>query len=66
MSNESEKLLLTTAEAAARMGVSRSALYDLIRTRRIRSVKIGNRRYVPVDAPAEAVAALVEETEAVA
>ncbi|MBM7784967.1 helix-turn-helix domain-containing protein [Tenggerimyces flavus] len=59
-----DKLLLTTTEAAQRLGIGRSALYDLIRTRRLRTVKIGARRLVPVDALPEVIAVLVEETAA--
>jgi hypothetical protein len=39
-------------------------LYDLIRSQRLRTVKIGRRRLIPVDALAETVAALTEETVA--
>lgn len=61
-----DKLLLTTGEAAKHMGISRTALYDLIRTRRLRTVKIGSRRFVPEAALVEAVALLMDETEAAA
>ena len=34
-------LLITTTEAARQLGVGRSTLYDLIRSYRLRTVKIG-------------------------
>ncbi|SDS08594.1 helix-turn-helix domain-containing protein [Actinopolymorpha singaporensis] len=59
-----EQLLLTTAEAAERLRIGKSTLYDLIRSRRLRTVKIGKRRLVPVDALPEVIARLVEEESA--
>lgn len=53
-----EPMLLTVAEAARRLGISRSSLYDQITSGAIRSVKIGKLRRVPVVALAEFVAAL--------
>src|SRR5258706_16380100 len=40
--------LLTVPEAAARLRVSKWMLYNLIRARQLRSVKIGARRLIPV------------------
>jgi excisionase family DNA binding protein len=57
-----DKLLLTTTEAAERLGIGRSSLYDLIRSNRLRTVKIGRRRLVPLTALDDAIALLVEET----
>ena len=57
-----DKLLLSVPEAAGRLSIGRAALYDLIRTNRLRTVKIGRRRLVPVAALAEAIALLEEET----
>jgi excisionase family DNA binding protein len=37
-------------EAARLLGVGRSTVYDLIRSGRLRSVKIGRRRLIPRDA----------------
>jgi excisionase family DNA binding protein len=54
--------LLGIEVAAQMLGVGRSPVYDLIRTRRLRTVKIGRRRLVPVDAIGEAVAQLAEGT----
>ena len=45
-----EKLLLTPEEAAELLGVGRSRLYDLMRKRELRSVRIGKCRRVPVAA----------------
>jgi excisionase family DNA binding protein len=45
-----EKLLLTPQEAAESLGVSRSHLYDLIRTRELTSILIGRSRRIPADA----------------
>ena len=42
--------LLTVPEAAERLRISRWMLYNLIRSRRLRSIKIGDRRLVPVTA----------------
>lgn len=43
-----EPLCYTPEEAARALAVSRTRLYDLIRTRQIRSVKIGRSRLIPV------------------
>jgi excisionase family DNA binding protein len=58
------ELLLTTTEAAERLRIGKSTLYDLIRTNRLRTIKIGSRRLVPVDALAETIALLAEEAVA--
>jgi excisionase family DNA binding protein len=42
--------LLTVPEAAARLRVGKWMLYNLIRSRRLRSIKIGDRRLIPVTA----------------
>jgi excisionase family DNA binding protein len=42
--------LLTVAEAAARLRISKWLLYNLIRSRRLRSIRIGDRRLIPVAA----------------
>ncbi|HEV3170371.1 MAG TPA: helix-turn-helix domain-containing protein [Actinocrinis sp.] len=42
--------LLTVREAYLRLRISKWKLYDLIRTRRLSSIQIGRRRFVPVDA----------------
>mgnify|MGYP001155198368 CR=1 FL=1 len=55
-----ERLLLTAQEAAQSLGVSRTKIYDLMRSGRLRSVKIGGSRRIPVDALAELVDELAE------
>lgn len=53
-------LLLTVDEAAIQLRVSRWTLYNLIRSGRLRTVKIGRRRLVPVAALAECIDTLGE------
>jgi excisionase family DNA binding protein len=59
-----EKLLLTTTEAAERLNIGKSTLYDLIRSGMLRTVKIGSRRLVPVSALTEVIEKLSEEDAA--
>jgi excisionase family DNA binding protein len=54
-------LVLTVDEAAERLRVSRWTLYNLIRSNQLRTVKIGRRRLVPVNALAEYIDQLMEE-----
>jgi excisionase family DNA binding protein len=56
-----EKLLLTPEEAAEALNISRSMLYDLIRLRTIKSVKIGKARRIPAEAMRQYVDALMSE-----
>ena len=44
------KLLLTAVEAAERLGVSRTKVYELMAAGTLRSIHIGRLRRVPVDA----------------
>ena len=46
----SEPLLLTVAQAAQRLGISRSLLYELLATGDIESITIGRLRRIPADA----------------
>jgi excisionase family DNA binding protein len=57
-----DKLLISVPEAAARLSIGRPALYDLIRTNRLRTVKIGRRRLVSPAALLDAIAHLEQET----
>lgn len=41
------RLLLTPEQAAETLGLGRSSVYELMRARRIRSVKIGRSRRIP-------------------
>jgi excisionase family DNA binding protein len=45
--------LLSIAEAAETLGISRTALYSAIESGRLRSVKVGRRRLIPASALAE-------------
>ena len=56
-----EKLLLSPEEAAEALGVGRSRVYDLIRTRQLVSVRIGKSRRVPVAAVHAYVERLTEQ-----
>jgi excisionase family DNA binding protein len=51
-------MLYRVEEAAEALRLSRSALYELIRSGQIRTVKCGRRRLVPVAALAEYIAIL--------
>ncbi|OHV34495.1 hypothetical protein BBK14_15375 [Parafrankia soli] len=53
-----ERLLLSTPDAAARLNIGRSTLYDLIRAGSLATVRVGRRRLVPVDDLARYVASL--------
>ncbi len=55
-----DKKLLTVAEAAVSMGISRSLLYSLVMREEIRSIKIGKARRIPVEAIDEFIAAQAE------
>ena len=56
-----EKLLLSPDEAAEVLGVGRAAVYDLMRSEVLRSVRIGRRRLIPVTALQEMVDSLPTE-----
>lgn len=51
-------MLYRVEEAAEALRLSRSALYELIRSGQLRSVKAGRRRLVPVTALTEYIASL--------
>jgi excisionase family DNA binding protein len=42
-----EPLLLSPAEAATRLGISRAYVYELMHTRELHSLKLGKRRLIP-------------------
>jgi excisionase family DNA binding protein len=44
------RLLLTVAEAAHRLGIGRSLLYELLADGRVESIHIGRLRRIPADA----------------
>jgi excisionase family DNA binding protein len=58
-----DKLLYRPAEAATVLGISKTALYGLIRANRIRSIKDGKFRFITVDALREYVRTLEREYE---
>ncbi|MFJ8795909.1 helix-turn-helix domain-containing protein [Streptomyces sp. NPDC102462] len=53
--------LLTVPQAMARLKIGRSALYDLLRTRRLASLTIGRARRIPAHALADYVQRHLEE-----
>ena len=53
--------LLTVPEVMARLKVGRTAVYHLIRTRRLPSLTIGRSRRVPVDGLRSYLASRLEE-----
>jgi excisionase family DNA binding protein len=57
-----EKLLYTTAEAAALLGLCRNKVYELMYAGTLKSVKIGRSRRIPADALRACVATLREST----
>jgi excisionase family DNA binding protein len=56
--------LIRVEDAARLLNVGRPAVYDLIRSRRLRTVKIGARRLIPREAIDEAIALLLDEDAA--
>lgn len=64
MKREIPPILYRIEEAAEALRMSRSVVYELIRSGRLRTVKEGRRRLVPVTALTEYVTELVEENAA--
>ena len=56
--SEIPPVMYRVEEAAIALRLSRSLLYELIRSGRLRTVKVGSRRLVPVEALAECVTML--------
>ena len=56
-----EPVFLTVQEAGRTLQISRTRVYDLVRTQQLRSRKIGRVRRIPVDAIREFVAQADEE-----
>jgi excisionase family DNA binding protein len=52
------RVLLRPEEVATALGIGRTAVFELIRTGELRSVKIGKSRRIPTDAVHEYVADL--------
>ena len=57
----SAPLLLTPAEAAKRLSLARSTLYELVLTGEIVSIKIGRSRRIPIEALTDYIARLRRE-----
>ncbi|MEU9945971.1 helix-turn-helix domain-containing protein [Streptomyces lavendulae] len=53
--------LLTVPEAMARLKISRSALYDLLRTRQLSSSTLGRARCIPAGSLAEFIRARLDQ-----
>jgi len=53
--------VLRVEEAAQALGIGRSLVYDLIRSGRLRSFKVGSRRLIPASAIDEVITTLTEE-----
>jgi excisionase family DNA binding protein len=53
-----DRMLLRPEEVARSLAIGRTAVFELIRTGELRSVKIGKSRRVPVDAVTEYVSGL--------
>ena len=45
-----ERLLLTVAEAARRLGIGRSLMYELLASSEVESIHVGRLRRIPADA----------------
>ncbi|HZL03928.1 MAG TPA: excisionase family DNA-binding protein [Coriobacteriia bacterium] len=57
-----EKLLLTVVEAAQRLGIGRTLMYELLGSGQIRSVHVGRLRKIPAHALDDYVERLRENT----
>ena len=58
---EAGRLLYRVDDAAQLLSISRSVVYELLRSGRLRSVHVGRTRLIPLDALAEYVAQLEHE-----
>lgn len=56
----SVRVLLTPEEAAERLALSRTTIYELIRSGELRSVKVGRARRIPVAALGQYVTSLFD------
>lgn len=64
--NGSYRRLLTVEEAAEALGMGRSAVFDQLRRGRLKSVKVGRARRIPVDYIDDFVTLLKTEAESAA
>jgi len=58
---ESKSILVSVAEVSQILSIGRTAAWELVRKQRIKSVKIGRTRRVPVSAVQEYVQRLLNE-----
>jgi len=61
---ESKPILVSVAEAAEMLSIGRTAAWELVRKRKIKSVKIGRTRRLPIAAIEEYVQQLMDEDAA--
>jgi len=61
---ESKPILVSVAEAAHMLSIGRTAAWELVRKRKIKSVKIGRTRRLPIAAIEEYVQQLMDEDAA--
>lgn len=59
-----QPILVTVEEAAEMLSIGRTAAWELVRKRKLRSVKIGRTRRVPVSVIQEYIQQLLEEEAA--
>lgn len=57
---QDRRVLLTVPEAAGLLRISRAKIYELLMSGQLRSVRIGSRRLVPVDAVTEFIGACAD------
>lgn len=57
----SDALLLTPEEAARRLSIGRSGLYELVLSKKIASIKIGRSRRIPLEALTDYIARKLRE-----
>ena len=58
---EAKPILVSVADAAQMLSIGRTAAWELVRKQKIKSVKIGRTRRVPVSAVQEYVQRLLDE-----
>jgi excisionase family DNA binding protein len=61
---ESKLILVSVADAARMLSIGRTAAWELVRKRKIKSVKIGRTRRLPIAAIEEYVQRLMDEDAA--
>jgi excisionase family DNA binding protein len=50
--------LLSIKEAVFELGISRTVVYELITAQKLRTIKIGRRRFIPIEAMEDFIASL--------